>query len=355
MIERTPSGKHRVRLVINDRRRYIGTYETEQEAREVESAMSQAAPVLGPTLRSWGETWLDKRETLGDIRSIGDDRRRWKHVEDSRFIDRSLVELTSGDLEKWIERLQTKPAKRSNKKAGPLNPRTVKSIIQLLSRCLKAAVPKHIPGNPMDTVSEEVLKRATKRRSKDTGEPWTYLEPDEQQAIATCAKIPEAHRLMLLFALYTGVRLGEQFNLELSDVKVDGLDPHIIVRFGSKGRRPKNGKTRRVPLFGQGLGVTKRWLVLLPSYAPKNPESLLFPSPGGARATHSKHLLYGPDPKLPEDTKGRRKRINLFPHYLELAGIKPAKRHDGRHVRWHDLRHSCASGSCRSVVGHIDK
>src|SRR5262249_37683210 len=154
-------------------------------------------PVLGPTLRSWGQAWLDKREVLGDIRSIGDDRLRWKHVEDSRFIDRSLVELTPGDLEKWIEKLQTKPAKRSTKQAGPVNPRTVKSIIQLLARCLKAAVPKHIPANPMDTVSEEVLKRATKRRSKDTGEPWTYLEPNEQHAIATCTEIPEAHRSMI--------------------------------------------------------------------------------------------------------------------------------------------------------------
>jgi integrase len=339
MIEKTPSGKFRVRLKVNERRRYVGTYETEEEAREVEDAMGQAAPVLGPTLRSWGAAWLDKREVLGDIRSIGDDRRRWKHIEESRFIDRSLVELTPANIETWIEHLQTKPAKRSNKKAGPLNPRTVKSIIQLLS-CLKAAVPKHIPASPMDTVSEEVMKRAVKRRSKDTGEPWTYLEPDEQHALATCTEIPEAHRLMLLFALCTGVRLGEQFNLELSDVKATGADPHIIVRFGSKGRRPKNGKMRRVPLFGQGLEVTKRWLEILPIYAPKNPENLLFPSPGGARSMHSKHLLIGPDPKVPESAKGRRKRINLFPHYLELTGIKPAKRHDGRHVRWHDLRHS---------------
>ncbi len=44
----------------------------EEEPREVENAMSEDAPVLGPTQRRWGTAWLDKSELLGDIRSIGD-------------------------------------------------------------------------------------------------------------------------------------------------------------------------------------------------------------------------------------------------------------------------------------------
>jgi len=60
---------------------------------------------------------------------------------------------------------------------------------------------------------------------------------------------------MMAFALGTGLRAGEQFNLELVDMRVDGDHPSVIVRYGSKGKPPKNGKIRHVPLFGLGLST----------------------------------------------------------------------------------------------------
>lgn len=107
---------------------------------------------------------------------------------------------------------------------------------------------------------------------------------------------------MVLFAIRTGLRLGEQMNLELSDLVVDGAHPEVVVRFGSHGKPPKNGKIRRVPLFGDGLVVAKRWLRILPSYASKNP------------------------------------------HQLAMIGVT-------RPFRWHDLRHTCASALVSGWLG----
>lgn len=71
--------------------------------------------------------------------------------------------------------------------------------------------------------------------------------------------------------LVVTVPQGEQFNLELPDLHVKGTDPHVYVRFGSKGEPPKNGKHRRVYLSPEALAVCKRWLDVLPTYATANP------------------------------------------------------------------------------------
>lgn len=76
---------------------------------------------------------------------------------------------------------------------------------------------------------------------------------------------------------------GEQWNLELSDVRVDDPSPHIVVRFGSKGRSTKDKKTHRVPLMPAAVAVEERWLKLLPAYASENREFLVFPTPRGCR------------------------------------------------------------------------
>ena len=90
-------------------------------------------------------------------------------------------------------------------------------------------------------------------------------------------KDPE--RWMVAFAIGTELRQGEHWNLELSDLHVDGDNPHVLVRFGSPGKTTKSGKTRMVPLFGLGLEAAREWLKILPMYALHNPHNLVFPTP----------------------------------------------------------------------------
>src|ERR1019366_1541485 len=96
----------------------------------------------------------------------------------------------------------------------------------------------------------------------------------------------------------------------------DAKDPHVVVRYGARGRKAtKSGKHRIVPLFGIAARALARWLEILPTYAPKNPFGLVFPLPGGER---------------------RDKKSYGWAHLRKAAKID-------RHVRWHDLRHTFAS------------
>jgi hypothetical protein len=84
----------------------------------------------------------------------------------------------------------------------------------------------------------------TRADASATHEPWTYLTLPEQQAIEHCAAA-EADRLLALFAIGTGLRQGEQWSLELVDVHRDAKGLHVVVRYGSRGRKDGQPFARR--------------------------------------------------------------------------------------------------------------
>jgi integrase len=52
----------------------------------------------------------------------------------------------------------------------------------------------------------------------DQDDEWTYLDQEEQRRLLACPEIPHADRLIMAFAIGTGLRQGEQWNLELKDL-----------------------------------------------------------------------------------------------------------------------------------------
>jgi len=161
-------------------------------------------------------------------------------------------------------------------------------------------------------------------------EEWP-LKPQEQRAIVDVLK-DSPERWILLFAMGTGLRQGEQWNLHTADVHLDAAEgAYVNVRFGSKGRPPKNGRSRKVPLFGMGLEAARSWLACLPAYAPSNPEGLMFPTPYR--------------PKEPKSGRrgqkgGARRQVGKTPR-----AWKDVKRAlgPGRALWWHLLRHTAAT------------
>jgi integrase len=431
-VEKYSKDKFRVRQLVNGERKTVRVFDTREEAEAFDVAFVEAAVEAEDealvSLQTFGPRWLDKREKAGIV-SVEDDRSRWRtHVEPAAFYAKPLVSITSTDLVRWIESFATKQTTGS-RGGHLLSPRTVKKTVQLLKQCFDAAVPEHLDANPFAKVPKDVTKNATKRRRTETEEPWTWLEPEEQDAILSCEAIPEGPKLIIRFSMLCGLRQGEQFNLRLNDIRdLQGSEPQVAVKKGSRDRTTKGGKMRWLPLIPEAAEVLRRWLELLPSWCPSNPHKLVFPTTTGCRVQDSKHPLYGPDPEhrhvvrdlrrgslmtlkktamtvrefglamwpkedwqhrdryltqragtalqrlgdaalavrergegpvrwaLTEegrkllrgsDKPTRWKRVDLFPVYLAAAGIIPKDRHDGRHVRWHDLRHTCGA----SLVG----
>lgn len=297
-------------------RRGLGTYATREEAEEVLGA-ARALAGIGvdrTTFATFGASVLDLREADG-LRSVQQERARWAlHLAECSIAHMGLAEVKPRHAAELVRELARK---RAADKRGPrrLSRATVQRCLALVSAVFSEALQRGlVEANPCHGVKVRRDPTAAVR------ETWAYLTHEEQQAIATCAEIPLDRRIMILFALGTGLRQGEQWHLELRDLHVDGEHPHVFVRFGSKGKVPKSGKTRRVPLFGVGLEAARAWLALLPSFCPRNPEGLVFPTARGHRRGQGKP----------------------FGDHAGL-GFELAKVGVTRPVRWHDLRHTCAS------------
>lgn len=342
---------HWVRFWDNGVRKSGGVHPTREIAEATlaqllyERSLRGGAGGSAQTFATFATTALNIREEDG-IRSVEGERNRFKnHLSDCLISDHLISEVTPANIADLRRQLSKKLV------AGPradgrtkISSATVSACMVLVSSIFTEAVER---GLRADNPCAGIRKKNRKRKAEvdeDTEDKWDKLSGDEQRAFATCEQIPEWARLLVRFAWGTGVRQGEQWNLELRDVHAgeEEQHPRIVVRFGSKGRRPKNGKIRIVPLFGDGLEAARRWLKILPSYAPKNPHGLMFPGPNGARRGMGgpRQSVYT---KQPEGTLSEEK-IYLLPVWLRMAGID-------RHLRWHDLRHTCASSLVSGTWG----
>lgn len=284
------------------------------------------------------------RRAEDGIRGLTSERNRMTmHIAPSSFYDKPLDEIRGPEIRQWVRDMAKKKA-RDTRGDRTLSRGTIARSFALVSAVFADAVRDEIIAtNPCTGV--ELPKRATEA----TKQKWSFLSLEEQQAFATCPELDEATRLTIQFAFYTGLRQGEQFHLLLEDLHIDGDHPHVYVRFGSKNAPPKSGKTREVPLVPQAVIVARRWLEVLPTFAPSNQEGLAFPTAVGTRRGVGKPLA----------------RVRVGGKYVD--GWTAAKLAVGitRRLRWHDLRHSCASSliagwwgrrwsteEVREVLGH---
>jgi integrase len=319
-IEQLPSGGWSLRMprALDPKRRRVGVYGTREEARGVSNAMLErhhAGTLQGgsePTMRVFLAWFLDERDR-GFHRDVRGDRNIAKnHIQDAEFIDWPLKSIRPVDISNWLTRLQRKHAKRSGKR---LKPQTVRNALYLLRTCLHMAVAQgHIEQNPVRDVQ---LPRG---RSATTEEPWTYLNPAEQDAFLNA--MPEPERLFYAFAMGTGLRPGEQRALLAADVHLDDENPYVEVRYGKRRGPTKTGRPRRVHLHGVALEAARAEFARLAEI--NNPRGLMWP------ARHGSYRAEGAPPEWSE--------------WLKRAGID-------RRVRPYDLRHTYASSLVAGWLG----
>ena len=348
--------RYRARVYADGKHTTIGVYDTRAQA---EAALAVTAEdrgsgelvIEGDTLRSFGVGFLARRKANGG-RNTKTDKGRWeRHVLAAPFADWPLQRITPKAVALWIDKLaHRRAADRRGRRT--ISAQTIRHVVALVRRALQLALNRGLVSTNAAAGHELPAVR------RDLG--WTYLLPDEIERLTTCPAIPPDVRALITFAAWTGLRQGELYALELRDVHTGEADPHIIVRWGAPRRPPKNGKVRRIELFGDALTVARTWIAGLDVYTrdakngvSRNPAGIMWPTARGNRRREgkpprgwSKSFHIDPALKLP---RGAAKPIAhdkraLLPSYLEAAGFgDPKLRHDGRAVRWHDLRHTCAS------------
>jgi integrase len=324
-IEALPSGRFRLRMrLVGVGRKTVSNFDTEEEAdayrKTLLDILAKEEPNDGISVADFGAKVLTSRELSGKISDPGSDWSRWQN----HFVGDDITKLAvraarDVHIEDWAERLEAKGLSRQ----------TRVHCLNLLRTIFKAAKKKRlIRDNPCSGIVIEKEKR--------TEEPWTFLTPDEQ--VALIAATPKPLDAIVEFAIGSGLRSGELVTLRLADVDVESEDPHVVVRYGAPPDKPtKGGKPRRVELFGMALSAMKRWLAGLREYCPGNPLKLAFPGPHGAFRSHDPVLRWDlwkgrPQKGTPCEKGYRSARTGI----VERAGI-------ARDLRWHDLRHTCAS------------
>jgi len=301
-IDPLPSGRYRYRVTVRGRTSR-STFETEADALAVQLVTSsRAANPPADTLGTYGETFLDWRETRQKAADIASARSRWRtHVEGTALASTPLRELTAHQIEAWAEKL-----------SGSVQTR--KHALNLVRRCLDRARREHlIDANPAIGVHiDGAIEDA-----------WTYLSESEQRRLVDAIDDPEW--MIVAFAIGAGLRQGEQWSLRLVDVEPDCSA--VTVRFGGPGTPTKTRKPRRVPLLPWVQVVLSAWLEQLPAYLTgarkryANEAGLVFPTRRGCRRR---------DKKPPR----------AWSRWLSAARIAGVT---GQPVTWHSLRHTCAS------------
>jgi integrase len=282
-----------------------------------------------PTLRALGEKFLDERE-IGKA-AAAHERQVWRnHVLDEAFgwADWRVSAITRADCERWLEYLEDKKAKRPSawKKGGQERyfDRTLSKQTRIHCRnviktffawCVKKNFVRESPATALEV-------RAT-RTDHEREDAWTFLSAAEIEQVRTCEGIPAGIRDLLLFAVYTGMRQGELWGLRWRDIELDGRMPRVTVR-RSHDRSTKSKRARPFPLFAPAVEILQRQRARVRS---TEPDALVWPDDHGEQREEQTDA--GWRDRVAE--KGRR-----IPGWKTVAGIY-------RRVRFHDLRHTCAS------------
>jgi len=280
------SGKFRVRTRVAGKLETIvsGVAQAQAEAAADAFVLSAASDDIrdGVTLKAFGLGFLTRRELSG-VRGYATDKTYWnKHIAAADLGELPVAMLRRRDVLDWMDGLR-------------LGYRSKKKALSLLRVALQEAVDRELlDANPARDVR---VHRAADRSALD--DLAGILSPAEQQALLKA--VPNAYRPLVVFALMTGLRRSEVWWLKWEDVG----DHLIVVRRSVKGLPPKSGHGRTVHL------LEPAWRAL--ELAPGRREFIW------------------------TGNQGRRtKTPRNWSKWVKAAGIE-------RRVRWHDLRHTCAT------------
>jgi integrase len=245
------------------RKRWVGTFSTLREARAAERRAAQRAP-HGPTedCATFAERWVDDypRAAPATVKTYRYALR--KFVDDFRGVPLARVDRPSARA--WALR-----EPQSN----------VRVVRSMFTDAINDGL--HPGPNPFASMRLE-----QPRGRKDL----IALTEAELHDLAGCAvrvhgAFGPAFRAMILFAAYVGLRPGELYVLERSDVGTD----EVVIRQSLDGtgriKRPKNGKERRVilpPPAREALRDVPGWVDV----------PWLFATPRGKRFSKGTHLYY---------------------------------------------------------------
>lgn len=302
--------------------RTLGTFATEDEAHRalnaVDALRQNAVDASGAlAFLTYFDRWLGQLPDK-NLRS-------WHSVRNTviavaPFAGYALDEIQRADLKGWAKSLLKHVSPQTDR---AISRQTAKHALGLVRRCLAAAVhdDELIKENPADGVK-------LPRRDEPESDGWTYLTQAEIDRLLGHPDMGAKPRSAFALAIYTGLRQGELAALEWQHVDLDPERPRIRV-LGSWDGATKTTRTRRIALLPAARAALLAWW----ERCGRPVSGLVWVAEGGVKragARHSRGYDWGW-----ADTRDYTKGV-CWLGWRRRAGID-------RRVRFHDLRHTCAS------------
>lgn len=317
-IEKTDEDPPRFRARFpfrTDERTDVGVFNTWEDADTrldaiLEEQHARAAGTGRNTLKLIGSKLLDLREREG-YRSIASDRDLWNgRIASSELALEPIESITTGAARQWLASLTREDGK-------PLATSTKKNTRNLLNAVFEYAVEEGwLETNPVATV--KIKSRG------ETRETSTRLTKQEALALLVASDLS----LAIVLALFTGQRSSELGALQWTDLG----DTHMVVRYGSPNKPRKNGRIHRVPLLEPMLAIRPALLAACDDVQARRLER----AKKRKETSPAPSMYVLPSPTGHHRPKGQLVELADWRAWLAKAGI-------ARPVRWHDLRHTCAT------------
>lgn len=319
-IERLPSGRYRAAYTGPDARLYRApvTFDAKEDAtawlsaRRAEIQIEVWAPETAergwskrnvPTMRAYGDMWLEGRKTRGrELRPTT--RQQYRMLLDSfiypTFGDEFLDRITADDVNNWYDQLA--PGRETVRAQAY-------SLLRTILGSAASAKPRPlIPYNPAHIRGAGNVKRAHKVRPASLGELETIVR-----------ELPDRYKLMALLAAWCAMRFGELTELRRGDIDLRNKRVSIT-----------RGVVRAKGMFivGDPKSDAGARDVAIPPHLIPTVEEHLKKHVGQGRGT----LLFPA-----ADGESHMAPSTLYKVYY------PARKAAGRDdLRWHDLRHTGA-------------
>jgi integrase len=322
----------------------VDLFESEDAAWRAIAAWLERDEERGPeTTRGWFEKWFDDRELAGDTRGVHKERSVYRqHIATAEFAETMLRRVRPMDIQGHLTALSKKPAvsvitfgrgedKRSEYRATgrTLSRQTVVHVRRILRDGFGAAVMAgKVAASPV-TKEVKVPKMARVEEDEDV---WSWLTAEEIKALLDVLPTPRL-RAIFAVAVYVGLREGELWGLRWQDMAMDAAVPHLNVRKSYDGPTKTKGSRRTVPLLDPVYAALKEYRAEVKI---TKLGQLVFP------ADHGGCYSKGYDADWPDHPSATGTR----PGWRTKAGIRD-------HVRFHDLRHTCASHLVQGSWGRV--
>ena len=249
-----------------------GRISTKKERREIVKAEKEAL-VNRPTISRLWTIYLDQRP---ELKGIVTDKNRFENHLKPAFGDKTPDEIAAFD----VDRLHLKHLKRS--------PATVRNVLELLRRIINFGVERNL-CQPLSFRIK--LSQVNNERTED-------LNPDQLKSLLKAIEEDQDQQIkvLMLLALYCGLRRGELFRLKWEHVDFE----RNFIRLAD----PKGGRDQSVPMNEAARAVIEGHPRIL---------EYVFPGRSGGQRVEAKKGLHS-----------IRKRTGLPDDFRSLHGLRHA-------------------------------